>query len=654
MRKIFFVFFMLISANLFSQIDWSQYNPNYVPLPLKKVFPKVYATEPYGVDVVVSVGAFDNYKVTTTPGFAETHIAVNPKNPLNFIAGDNRAVVASSNVYVTTNGGVTWANITTSTSQGDPVFAFDSLGNAYYTVLNNGVRIWKSTNGGLNWTNLGNVFTNSSADKQWVECDKTAGPFSNYIYLSYTDFSVTPAPIRFYRSTNQGVSWSAPLALSTASSQGSNIAVGPDGRVVVCWSQSGAMVRYSTDGGVTFAAQVQGASYTEPGVFNSTFGRYVLKGDIRVNGFPQIACDLSNGPYRGRYYINYSANPFGADNADIFVTKSTDNGVTWNNLSPTRVNDDVTQNDQWMSDISVDNQGRVWIFWYDSRNDAANMLTETYGAVSTDGGETFTNFKISNQAFNPSNVKQSQGTGQAYYIGDYHSIAGRTITMPFWMDGRSNSLDDYSAYLPDYGISFSKPVDSINVNSTRQNRLRLPAMGPMTGPVNFTATVLNPPGAGTLTVSLSNGGVVNNFPDSLIINQSTNALVPTGTYNIQISGTEPGGVRNHVRTYQLVVSPLVGISGNENTTPAKYSLEQNYPNPFNPVTKINYSLEKAGFVKLTVFDVTGREVKTLVNGNMNTGSYSVDFDAANLNSGLYFYKLESGDFIEVRKMILVK
>jgi len=654
MKSKLILLFMLITAAAFSQIDPSQYNPNYVPLPLKKVVPKVYATEPYGLDVVVSVGAFDNYKVTTTPGFAETHIAVNPKNPLNFIAGDNRSVVASSNVYVTTNGGVTWANITTSISQGDPVFAFDSLGNAYYTVLNNGVRVWKSTNGGLNWTNLGNAFSNSSADKQWVACDQTAGPYSNYVYLTYTDFSVTPAPIRFYRSTNGGTSWSSPLQLSTASSQGSNIAVGPDGRVVVCWSQGGAASKYSTDGGATFSSQVQAASFTEPGVYNSTFGRYVLKGDIRVNGFPQIACDLSNGPYKGRYYINYSANPLGPDNADVFVVKSTDKGVTWNNLSPVRVNDDATTNDQWMSDISVDNQGRVWVYWYDSRNDASNMQTEAYGAVSTDGGETFTNFKISNQSFNPSNVKQSQGTGQAYYIGDYHSIAGITVTMPFWMDGRSSTLDDYSAYLPDYGISFSKPIDSINVNSSRQNRLRLPSMGPMTGPINFTASVTNPPGAGTITVSLANGGVVNNFPDSLIINQTVSAGVPFGTYNVQITGTEPGGVRNHTRTYQLVVSPLVGISENENTTPVKYALEQNYPNPFNPVTKINYSVEKAGFVKLTVFDVTGREVKSLVNGNVNAGSYSIEFDAAKLNSGMYFYKLEAGDFKEVRKMILIK
>ncbi|MBX7045377.1 MAG: T9SS type A sorting domain-containing protein [Ignavibacteria bacterium] len=653
MRRYFIIFVLLISANLFAQIDRSQYNPNYVPLPLKKVVPKVYAAEPYGLDVVVSVGAFDNYKVTTTPGFAETHIAVNPRNPLNFIAGDNKSVISSSNVYVTTNGGVTWSNITTSISQGDPVFAFDSLGNAYYTVLNNGVRVWRSTNGGLNWTNLGNAFTNSSADKQWVECDQTAGLYSNYVYLTYTDFSVTPSAIRFYRSTNNGTSWSSPIQLSNSNSQGSNIAVGPDGRVVVCWSQGGAASKYSTDGGATFSSQVQAASYTEPGVYNSTFGRYVVKGDIRVNGFPQIACDLSNGPYRGRYYINYSANPLGPDNADIFVVKSTDKGVTWNTLSPVRVNDDATTNDQWMSDISVDNQGRVWVFWYDSRNDGANNLTEAYGAVSTDGGETFQNFKISNQSFNPGSVKQSQGSGQAYYIGDYHSIAGKTITMPFWMDGRSNTLDDYSAYLPDYGISFSKPADSINVNGSRQNRLRAPAMGPMAGPINFTATVLNPPGSGTLTVSLSNGGVINNFPDSLIINQST-SNVPAGTYNIQITGTEPGGVRNHTRTYQLVVSPLVGISNNENTIPAKYSLEQNYPNPFNPATRINYSIEKNGFVKLTVFDVTGREVKILVSGNVNAGSHSVEFDASKLNSGLYFYKLESGEYSEVRKMILIK
>ncbi len=88
--------------------------------------------------------------------------------------------------------------------------------------------------------------------------------------------------------------------------------------------------------------------------------------------------------------------------------------------------------------------------------------------------------------------------------------------------------------------------------------------------------------------------------------------------------------------------------------PKRFSLKQNYPNPFNPKTKIKYETAKNGFVNLKVFDVLGREIKTLVNENKNVGYYEIDFDATNLNSGIYFYKLTTNNFSEMKKMILVK
>jgi hypothetical protein len=88
-----------------------------------------------------------------------------------------------------------------------------------------------------------------------------------------------------------------------------------------------------------------------------------------------------------------------------------------------------------------------------------------------------------------------------------------------------------------------------------------------------------------------------------------------------------------------------------------FSLDQNFPNPFNPNTKISFTLDKAAIVTLKVFDVNGKEVSSLIdNKNYSTGSYTMNFDAArfNLNSGVYFYKLEANGFSEVKKMMLVK
>ncbi|MBP9096366.1 MAG: T9SS type A sorting domain-containing protein [Ignavibacteria bacterium] len=90
------------------------------------------------------------------------------------------------------------------------------------------------------------------------------------------------------------------------------------------------------------------------------------------------------------------------------------------------------------------------------------------------------------------------------------------------------------------------------------------------------------------------------------------------------------------------------------TIAEKYSLSQNYPNPFNPTTKINFAIPQNGFVSLKVYDISGKEVMTLVNKNMTVGSYAVDFNGALLSSGVYFYRLETGSFSETKKMMLVK
>ena len=101
-------------------------------------------------------------------------------------------------------------------------------------------------------------------------------------------------------------------------------------------------------------------------------------------------------------------------------------------------------------------------------------------------------------------------------------------------------------------------------------------------------------------------------------------------------------------------APIIGVNPISTETPSNYSVSQNYPNPFNPTTKINFALPKSGLVTLKVYDVVGKEVATLVNEVKNVGTYSVDFNASNLSSGIYFYKVSVNGFSEVKKMMLVK
>ena len=91
-----------------------------------------------------------------------------------------------------------------------------------------------------------------------------------------------------------------------------------------------------------------------------------------------------------------------------------------------------------------------------------------------------------------------------------------------------------------------------------------------------------------------------------------------------------------------------------NSTAEKFSLSQNYPNPFNPSTVIRFQIKDSRFVTLKVYDITGREIETLVNGKLNPGTYELKFDGSRLSSGIYFYTLTAGDFKETKKLFLLK
>jgi len=99
---------------------------------------------------------------------------------------------------------------------------------------------------------------------------------------------------------------------------------------------------------------------------------------------------------------------------------------------------------------------------------------------------------------------------------------------------------------------------------------------------------------------------------------------------------------------------ITGINQISDLVPQRYTLSQNYPNPFNPVTKINYELRVTNHVSLKVYDILGKEVFVLVNEKQNAGSYEVDFDGSNFSSGIYFYKLQTDNFSEIKKMTLMK
>ncbi len=125
-----------------------------------------------------------------------------------------------------------------------------------------------------------------------------------------------------------------------------------------------------------------------------------------------------------------------------------------------------------------------------------------------------------------------------------------------------------------------------------------------------------------------------------------------GNYSYEVlAGTRDGIVAVLSGGIDLVVD---AGSGETNEIPVHYSLLQNYPNPFNPSTKIEFKIPASGLVTLKVYDLLGREVTTLINDKLEPGNYTVNFEAVNLSSGIYFYTLTAGDFVSSKKMILLK
>jgi len=109
-----------------------------------------------------------------------------------------------------------------------------------------------------------------------------------------------------------------------------------------------------------------------------------------------------------------------------------------------------------------------------------------------------------------------------------------------------------------------------------------------------------------------------------------------------------------VTLVHLVVTSLVSVRDLPSELPCEFSLQQNYPNPFNPTTNIRFQIGDYGFVSLKVFDLLGREVATLVSDRMHAGTYDVTFDAAGLASGAYFCRLQAGNRVQTRRLLLLR
>ncbi|HPI85659.1 MAG TPA: T9SS type A sorting domain-containing protein [Bacteroidales bacterium] len=405
-----------------------------------------------------------NILITTNASPNEPSIIINPKNTNQLYGGANIA-----SYFYSDDGGYNWQTGTLTSQQygvwGDPVLLCDTAGAFYFFHLSNPPQgNWidrivcqkvEALGGEWNDGTYMGLDGTKAQDKHWAAVDwKT-----NNIYVTWTQFDEygTSDPskfsnIMFSRSFDGGLSWSPAVQINQVSgdcvdedntTEGAVPCVGPEGQIYVSWAgPAGLVFDRSYD---------QGDTWLDEDIFVSDIGggwAYDIPGIYRANGLPVTSCDTSSGPYRGTIYINWSDQRNGPGDTDVWLVKSTDGGDTWSDLI--RVNDDPPGKHQFFTWMTIDQtNGYLYFVFYDRRNHD-NNYTDVYMARSTDGGETFTNFQVSEEYFNPnSNI----------FFGDYTNITAHdNVIRPVWARCHNNQMSIWTAIVDPDAVGIEEEI----------------------------------------------------------------------------------------------------------------------------------------------------------------------------------------------------
>ncbi len=527
-------------------------------------------------------------------------------------------------VYISINNGASW--IPTGLA-GRTVYSLIADGNNL--IAGTGVGVFVSSDSGKNWSAYNPNMLNTSIFSFAVNGSNIfAGSYIKGVFLS-TD-SGTNWTLLDSGLTNTYVS---SLAVSPNGTGGTNMFAGTNGGVFI-----------STNNGINWSLVNTGISNTD-----------VLC--LAVNGSTLYAGTYNSGIFSSSNYgmswtaINNSLTNSGVissiatkgNNLDIATSykaflHSTNNGANW-------------------SHVKIDSiYEQVFSLAYSGTNLFAGT---SYGFfVSTDNG---TNWAVADSGSVMPYVSTFAVSGSNILVmssnGYPNQIFFSTNSGVSWTETDSSLREDFNTivfsgnnifagtgsniYDTPYGNVFLSTNNGASWTETDSGLPNQPVNSLLVKGTNIFA------GTGT--------GVFLSTDNGSSWTPENKGLTNTFIYNLAIAGNNlfAGTFNKGVWTRPLS-EMITGVKDKQNNIPVNYSLSQNYPNPFNPSTIIKYQIPKEGYVVLKVYDILGNNVKTLVDGYKTQGKYSVNFNASNLSSGVYFYQLRAGNFVAAKKLLLLK
>jgi len=530
---------------------------------------------------------------------------------LEIVGGDNLLLTSSSHgIYKSTNGGDTWNQANNGLTTTQVYEIFKSAENEIFALTSIG--IFKSSNFGDNW------LSTSFPSLPVLSMNKTS---TNRLIVAAAYPSSWQGLL--YKSDDNGTSWQQINSLYT-DIRFEKLLV--NGEKIIAKTGSGGLF-YSTDDGNNWTERNSGIQAV------SINDILIYQNYIFLSSENLIYRSSDYGSTWSRVFLPYQFLEFGiTSNEEIYVAafgalyKTTNFGITWDQIS-TGINNPL------FTDVSIDKNDNVWIGGY---------LCKIY--VSTNNGISW--------------VNKSNGINDNYvtelFTKDDRSLFAGTNSDGIYRS-TNNGADWQFVFDGWFIMSIVSDLDSNLLSGSNDGFLKSTDNG----------------------LNWINKGFSNSYVWSIVVDSNNDYIVSTfrqiyksidgGNSWIDISEGLPPEAQFELAIDELnfiyagtggdglykTINPITSVD-DKNVTLKIFSLSQNYPNPFNPTTSIQYTINSLQFVKLGIYDVLGREIATLVNEEKTIGNYEVEFDGSNLSSGIYFYRIQAGNFTATKKLILIR